>query len=83
VRPHVQLLERPLRLPRRQVKRIIRRKTQSLHPLAKPRDEAEVSAQNFAQFVCLGGSQVVRIHLARSVHRLHERQAQQEDGFES
>ena len=80
---HVQFLERPLRLTCRDIERIIRGKAQPLHPLAKPRDKAQVSAENFAQFVRLGGSEVVRIHLARSVYRFHEARCEQEDGFES
>ena len=65
MRPHVQLLEGPLRLARRLVKRIVRRKTQPLHPLAKPRDKAKISAENFSKPIRLRGGKVIRVHLAR------------------
>ena len=81
--PHVELLEGPLRLSRRLVKRIIRGETQPLHPLAKLGDKAKVSAEHFAQPSRLGGGQVVRIHRAASLYRFHESGAEQKDGFES
>ena len=63
--PHVQLLKRPLRLSRRQVKRIIRRESQPLHPLAKARQKTKISAKNLPKPIRLGRGDVVRIHLRR------------------
>ena len=83
MRPHVQFLERPLRLARGLVKRIIRREAQPLHPLAELGDKPKVSAENFAQPSRLGRGQVVRIHLGGSLYRFHQSGVQQEDGFES
>ena len=59
----MQLLERPLCLAGRHVKWIIGRKSQPFHPLAEAGHEAEISAQNLAQPIRLGGGEIIRIHL--------------------
>ena len=55
---HVQFLKRVLRLGGREIEGIVGGESEALHPLAQAGDETEVSTEDLAKPIGLGGSDV-------------------------
>ena len=63
--PNVQFLEGALGFCGRDVEGIVAGESKTLHPHGQTGEEAEISAENLAQSIRLGGGELVGVHLER------------------